>query len=106
MAAELSAACGPGLCTHRVFPSAGHLDFTLGIDDDIISHVLAEMCAPAAPRGSDGGGNAAGAAAVPAPLPRGDCHALPPHRCPFLFSYTKLEAALRGLGAHTELGPS
>eukprot|EP00741_Cyanophora_paradoxa_P022134 tig00021434_g21366.t1 len=36
----------PELARLRVFPKMGHMDFTLGLDDDVISSVLATLRAP------------------------------------------------------------
>lgn len=109
-------AAAPGLSSVKVFPNSGHLDFTLGMSDDVISHTLEQIMKPVMARGptgpgaesrdvrADGGGArgdggdgaSGGAASAPPGLSYVRRRA---RRYPFLFAYTKLEAALQGLEA-------
>lgn len=81
-------AAAPGTSSMAAF-DMGHLDFTLGLDDPPIAHVLRQICAP-----------------VPTAFARTDRHTprtdwVPAGEAgkaaPFLFCYSKLDAALAGL---------
>ena len=68
-----------------VFPSLGHLDFTLGLNEQVIRHVLREMGEPLPPR-----------------FPSSH-HSTPPSHTravyPWLNGFTKIEEVFRGLDA-------
>ncbi len=92
LVAEINEAV-PGTATCRVFEGLGHLDFTLGTNDEVISHVLREMAVePGARRVQRTAGTGAGGGAPRCPRAR-DCA----RAAPFLFCYTKLAAAFEGL---------